>query len=316
MRIEKSNSWCRMWFGVLRILVDCVMVYAVVKGFWLGVAFCTDFLRVTYWAVVLYASVLGVALVAVLYTVLKDTAFFVLKNATIYSVCHEECTTVWEAFAGCIRNFKSMLAIPVFNKLVRKIVKEVQQIAEGKCEGSALSTYCEALNGNQLFRLGKRMVVKTFDLFDECILAYCYSHVETGLAESAVRATAIFLKNLPKLVVKATSISLLLTITDVFVFVLCFLGMLKWYGFHVLSLVGMYVVFCAIRFVLDDAVLQPMLMVSLIKTFLECDESMSNEGSSEESSDEGNAGADEYTQTVEEIKQSMQSVQEILNNTF
>lgn len=262
---------CRIKFMFLHVVLDVLLAITVIGGFFLGTQICLDFLRVSVIWVIIYSGILGIAVCSWLYSVLKNSVLFLFKNAIIYTYADSECSSVLQACKGCLRSYKSMFAVPVFNKIIRGIIHKLAGMLEKSTSESALSKYLETLNDLFVFKCGKKMIIKTFDYFDECILAYCYKHPDVSLCDGSIQAFAIFIRNLPKLLGIASSISILSLICNVLLWVCGYLLSFKFFGVSAFVVIVTYVVLCSIRFVLEDAVLRQVLMGSLISTFLQYD---------------------------------------------
>lgn len=268
-------------------------------GFFFGMRVVTDFLHVPILAVILYAGILGVAVFSYLYGVLKNSVLFVFKNSIIYTYADPNCSSVFEACKGCLRNYKSMFSVPILNKLIRTIINQIASAVAEQSSDNILYKYVDGLNDNFVFKCGKKMLAKTFDYFDECVLAYSYKHPENSLSESSLRAIVIFIKRLPALLAKATAISAFCLFSDILLWIIGYLIAFKLFGVSISVIVLTYILLCAIRFVLDDAILHQLLMGSLIKTFIEFEFSEA-----------------EDNQLLEELKENISGVNDLMSETF
>lgn len=260
-------------FTLIHVVIDVCFMGFLCAGFYAGMAFGMQFMPVDVWFTRTLVGVIGLTISIALFNWLKVTILFFMKSCSIYAVCFPDCDSMHAALKGVLSRFDRVVEINIFNKLLRSALGELTDIITdlvSDSEDSQISFLVGIVEESKLgvlVKIGRRYATKTFDFVDECILGYCYQNPQLGLVEAAKQGVTIFLENSVKIVGKLFTISMLETVLRVLFYVAVILALLIFRRFNIMSLVVFYVIARGIAFIIEDAVLEPLLMSAVIKEF-------------------------------------------------
>lgn len=254
----------RWKFAGIRIAGDCIVAFLIYKLYFVG---ANIGVLLTGWDNWCIRVVFGSYIAACMYWLLskaKGSIFFLFKCGTIWSVCNrDDNTTVLGTLKNITCDWKETFSIPAIDYAIRGIFKQV-----GNKIGVETPEVLKPLESSSIYQTSKRLAKYTYSYADECTLAWSYKNDDTLLSE-CITGICLFIKHSGELMVYITPIILLRTFVRVAMSIL--LGVLYvWHmPINVVTLIGLIVFLNLCDFVLDDAILEPFLMDSVVRKFLE-----------------------------------------------
>ena len=265
-----------------------------------------------------------------------------LKYAEIY--CGVNDTGIMASAVGCMANFDSTLAIPAFDSILRKSFKEIFDtvqssgvVSNDSEEPSKFNNLLDNLQDTSLVQASKGLLKIYSEYPDECILAYCYKYPDVPIYKATLQATGIFLKNAPLIMGQIAALYVIGVAIRVILWVVVAVFVIK-YGVFTLTNIFLYAMLgYSIQFILCNAIYEPILMNTIISTFLqkaeECEDDFEEEVKSfmpnlgklkklfglgdEDLQESAKAGdfsekAEEFSEKIEEVSEK---VEETIENT-
>ena len=283
---------------VLRAALDILLAVVLFKVYRWSAVFGANVMHVDFWFTRVTFGIIGAGLAFTVFNIVKTFVFYVLKCCSIgwYS---GDCKGTW--YQPICTRFGSVLTVPVFNVVIRHALKEfvaafrdaldANRAAEGDRNVTGLVYgVVNRLDGSLVSRLGKlgsKMLSRIFNYADECVLGFCFRHTEMDLATATIASFKLLFANLNQLLPKMFMWSVLEVA-------------LRWTGIALAAVVlfavfgipsgvanvASYVIDCYVILqltarVIEDAILEPMIMCSVLREFFEFDGN--NEAENEDS---------------------------------
>lgn len=201
----------------------------------------------------------------------------IMKSVTIYALTHD-CDSISEAIRGVLNNFKSTLAIPTFLLLVKSVTEKLadSEIAsalglvnnkeEEKEPSNVVEQFLSLAKDNKLLKMLGSFTTMMIDWVDECILGYCYMQERESIGKAAVTAISIYVKNFDKLSKKAFTVVAIKVCTIALFRVIAIIVALKTVR-SISSAMIFYIAVWALEFTINDAVIDNLMMNSLVTEF-------------------------------------------------
>lgn len=241
-----------------------------------------DILSSDIWFIQIIRGAVTVTACLIVMQTVKMVLMPVLKYAQIYSLVND--TGVMVSIMGCITQFKSTASIPIFNWVVRKSFGEVFELVKQSCvsdvgtEDAENSTSSKGLSNLQGLlsnladtRVGKassKLLKLYADYPDECVLAYCYKNPETPMFNASLQGIGIFLKNAPILIGQIAATIVIEGFFRVILAVILF-SVIKTHGiFSITNCIFYFLFYYLLQFILCSSIAEPVLMSSVVNTFL------------------------------------------------
>lgn len=260
----------RYKFAALRVVIDLVIYYLLVKSYVFGIALGIKLFGFDYWFIeVVYGAIMAAG-VNYLIGLFKRYVLFMFKCGTIWSVCFPEDQAISTVLTKVTCDWKETFTIPAINLAVRKVFDGVGDLILSKDKETP--EILQVVADSTLFKTSKKLAMKTFDYADECVLAWSYSHEDSLLTE-CIDGICSFVVNLPKLVLYITPVVILQTITRVVVAVAAMLAGIHLLGIELTTIVPIYLIVLGADYTLCDAILEPFTMDSVIRKFMSYGES-------------------------------------------
>lgn len=253
---------------IIHVILDCILLYMYVKGYLFGIKFFNQIFCFHVWFVDILYGIFGIAYVIALANFISPVVFTLLKSIDLYALSNEDCNTFPSAIAGVTSKFTSTVAIVTFNKIIRTCIEEISSRVEA---GELTSEFFDSISSysflNKSVKFAKSIMTTAFDYVDECVLAYCYSH-DTSVGKAAVYSISKFMGNIGNVGLKTVSLVItekLVIFLYTVIYLVCVIKNLKW---SLLFFVEAYVIYCAIRYVIRDGILEPFFRDTIVKQFL------------------------------------------------
>lgn len=228
------------------------------------------FIRVIRGAIVLVGAI-------VIMKLFQQFILPLLKYTEIYSNVNN--TGFMASAIGCMANFDSTLAIPTFDSILRKSFKEIFNTVQesgvlsdsddAQGETSKLGNLLDNLQDTKLVKASKGLLKIYAEYPDECVLAYCYKYPDVPIYKATLQAVGVFLKNAPLIMGQIAALYVIGIAIRVIIWIILGIFVLK-YGVFTLTNVFLYVMLgYSIEFVVCNALYEPVLMNTIISTFLQ-----------------------------------------------
>lgn len=298
-------------FILLQILTDSIFACLAFLGFLCGIHYGAELVGLYFWYVEFTLGIIGLSLVVAAITLIKPWITFLFKNGAIYASSSGSLGVI-ESIAGVFKNFGSTAKVIIFNKLIRDVLANAQESLKGlavspfdtiknalssrstnnmsnECSDSEtaqvssdntveVEDYLKGIANSPLGTLGKRVLKTALDYVDECILGYCYMNVseEKGMLVCAAEAFTIFIKNGLKICEKLLAVIAIQSIVKIFCWIIFAAYCIHTFKFSFMNLLICFVIGYLVMFVLNDAILEPIVMYAVINQFnsYEWDESL------------------------------------------
>lgn len=228
-----------------------------------------DFIRIIRGAIVLMGAIVVMRL-------FQQFVLPLLKYAEIY--CSVNDSGFMGSIIGCMANFDSTLVIPMFDSILRKSFKEIFETVQesgvlpnGDDEStpSKLGNLLDNLQDTKLAKATKGLFKIYIEYPDECILAYCYKYPDKPIYSATLQATGIFLKNAPLLMGQIAALYVIGIAVRIILWIALGVVVIK-FGVFTLTNILLYVMlgYC-IQFIICNALYEPILMNTIVSTFLQ-----------------------------------------------
>lgn len=263
-----------------RILVDVALGVIIYKLYLWGVKTGVMLFKVDFWFTRLTFGIIGVGIALALFAWAKNVLFYVFKCCDIYLATDEKVSSVASLFSGVVSRFGSVIAVPIFNHVIRSSISELSVAVKNVCKdvsgADTLNEFLQELDGTLVSRLakcGKAIAVQTFSYADECVLSYCFANKDKNMGEAAIKAMAVFVKNLNVLLPKMFTVSMMtMCLRVLFYFIGFIIAFAAFGGITITTVVTQYVILKAISFTAEDAIIEPIVLRSIVEEFNECDD--------------------------------------------
>lgn len=279
----------RFVLTLIRILVDALFGLIMCRMYYLGMELSVTMLKIDLWFVKFTFGVLGIGIALMLFSWAKHFLFYLFKCLDVSLITAKSNAAESVSFATLFSmlkdRFGSVILIPVFNKVIRTSLSELGDAfldSMDAAERSGNVPIADIVYGTvrrmdntmlaTISKFGKDLLVKIFDYADECVLSYCFKHRDNSLANSAIKALYFFIKNMDKFIPKMFSLCIGTFCIKFVSIVACLVMLYSTFGFSSINdLLLYYFVLYAFSFVVEDAIIEPLTMGSIIKQFAECD---------------------------------------------
>lgn len=308
-----------------RVLIDVIFIFLCLKGYEFGIAFFNKMFPFHYFFMNILYGVFGIAYVLLFFKIIKPLLVGFIKALTIYAVCND-CDSFSQSAKGVVSKFGGTVAVITFNKLIREVIQEIDEHLDS---GDFASEFYESIKGSLLSKsvdFVKHVAKRTFDYVDECVLGYIYTHDE-GIGSAAATAVVAFIKNTGDIALKVVSVYLGEKIVITVYSILFILAVIQYGTFSFAFIVQYYILYFCIKYVIEDAIIEPFLCTVIVKHFcLSVQEAESNGKDDESVKDanesDGATSMDELNnfvsgfipnEEVSELSKQILSLQKVIN---
>ena len=260
---------------VIYAIIDVTIMALLVIGYRLGVQVGQNYLFINNSFTQIYAGVLGVTIVLAFTKFLRSTIFLFFKSISLFMIAHSECTNMHEAIKCIFKKFDKTLEILVFVKLISECIEELKELvmdyisSTEKCNAIAgLMSELENTNIGFFTKVGSKYLAKSLQYIDECILVYCYSQEDVNIFEAAKNSFNVFFKSFGSIIERVLSISFLQVLIKVLIFCIYAVLFVHYFSLNVYYFVITFLIYRGITFIIEDAVMEPLMMISITKDFI------------------------------------------------
>ena len=236
-----------------------------------------DILASHYWFINFVRGLLLLLCFYFIIEIIKRYLNSFIKAAQIfYSANKEQDYTIIGSFIGATLRFKSTISIPIFNKIIRSCLGEISDILnkyshnkdDEATENNSLEELFQNLKDSKLAKGGRWVITLYMDYVDECILVYCYQHPEKSLLRASIEAIGIFLKHGFEIIEKMSVIIIMQVLIKLLIGVFVIISIFTYKNITIKILLFGFIIIKLFEFIIQDAIIEPMMMQRILNTFL------------------------------------------------
>ena len=254
---------------LFRLLVDLLYVIAIFIGYCLGQSIGMQFMFTDMYIARVYCGFIGVAVIMFLFSKIKGTLMFFLKATGLYAAATN--TSFGVAIKGTMHKLPSIIGVEAVTKLLSEAMADVQE-AMTSGENGGIEEVLEFTKGLPFASVLGWLAgcyKKSFTYADECILAYSFA-LDKPISESIKDAFLQFLKT-SHLIMKDLIMNTLVMIPiNVIVGIICYFVYFGSFSISLHGIIATYIIFRVSMYILDDAIIAPFLLQRVIKTYVGC----------------------------------------------
>lgn len=197
------------------------------------------------------------------------------KSAQIFYVANTKADySIVECFIGATIRFKSTLAIPIFNKLIRDCIDKIMLTAKNTLPSAEetetkIDDFFTELTNSKIGKASRRFLKLYTDYVDECVLVYCYMHPEKSLFKASVEAISIFIKNAVKIIEKMAVVIIVQVLIKLGIGGAIILMLVKTSSLTLKKMLFGFIIIKMFEFIIQDAILEPVMMQKILDTFVQ-----------------------------------------------
>lgn len=251
-----------------RLLIDLLYVLAIYIGFMLGQEVGMKYMFTDWYIARLYCGFIGVAVILAIFSKIKGSLMFLLKATSLYAVATK--SAFGEAVKGTFKKFPHIVGVEVITKLLTEATNDVRDALMEDDNGHVTKLFpiLEGLPFASVINILAKYYAKSFTYVDECILAYSFA-LDKPLKDSIKDAFVQFLKNAHVIMAKLVLTNLIMAILNIVTGVISFMFYLHSFVLSFHGVIMWYVIFRVVVYVLDDALVSPLLLQSVISDYVD-----------------------------------------------
>lgn len=204
-----------------------------------------------------------------------------IKSAQIfYTANAKQDFSILECFIGATLRFKHTLAIPIFNKVIRgcagEIVESIQKL--DKDSDGPVDELFDNLKNTKVGKASKWMLKKYTDYIDECVLVYCYVHPEKSMLRSTLESVGIFIRSGFKIIEQMAVVIILQVLLRIALVAGVVIAIASMHNITVTKILIGFIVIKIVEFIMQDAIIEPLLMQKILNVFVKQEANSSDLG--------------------------------------
>ena len=268
----------RSVYRVLHFIFDVVSILILLYFYKLWIKYGLDFMQIDVWFVRVTLGIIGMSVCTFFTRRIFQFILYLFKCCDIYFIVNKDSKGV--TASSILSRFKKSVSVSVVTKVVNVVGNEIIDVVKCTDAPSKLNQFVTKEDCPLLFSLAKMGTIffnKLLLFVDELIIAYCYKHADKDVKECILDGTCIFVQNVGKLSTKLLTISVLEITIRIIYYAIAVIAGIRFIDFNVDGIIFFIICVYSFSFVIEDALIEPMIIENLVGVFLEYDDENVNE---------------------------------------